>query len=110
MTRTKKKQQPKFVTLTKEQELAYSQCMHMLWHQVAADYGQIEGVGDSIPKAEVIEIVLDRMYGDQLTPMGNPLFVSADQLTALKEVWATVPFEQRDALAEKTFTYSRYEV
>jgi len=53
------KNNDKYLGLTEDEFKQFGDACHRTWNYIGADIFQVEGVGDSIPRRDVVELVID---------------------------------------------------
>ena len=92
-----KKVKPVFAVLTAEQRKSIQACMQRCWQTIGSDVLACqENPNLSIPKVEVVDVVIDQMEGNGGMPPD------------LAKLWNTLPFEQMQEIANETFKFERY--
>ena len=85
--------------LTPEEIKSVQQDMHRVWDYIASDIGEAEGVGNTIPRDEVIELVVD---ADRLLTHGT-------NKEAVKKLYA-LDYKEIQKIGREAFPFKRYEV
>jgi hypothetical protein len=67
------------------------------WESIGCDVMNLEGIGDSIPQKEVIELVLDADYAEMY----------GGDKEAMKE-FRKLSYDNQKKIAKLRFTYKRY--
>jgi hypothetical protein len=84
--------------LPKETIEKVHRCMRNTWDAISSDIFQCEGVGESIPQREVIEVVLD---ADYMETHGG---FKKEELLEFRDL----PYKDQIKIAKEVFTFKRY--
>jgi hypothetical protein len=85
--------------MTAAQEKKIQQCAVAVWEYIGNDIFDVEGVGDSIPRSEVVELVIDAGRLEEQIRLTDP---------ALATEFGALDYKRKAVLVKPAFRYERY--
>jgi hypothetical protein len=74
----------KYLGLTEDEFKQFSTACHRTWNYIGCDIFQVEGVGDSIPRRDVVELVID---AGRLREHGSGVFRDSADTKAWQQLY-----------------------